>query len=92
MGGERLVISDYDPAWPDRFREIAGSLRRVLGGEALRIDHIGSTAVPGLAAKTLIECRSRCATLSTLIAGMMRCFPVWTVVTRSRPITSRLGH
>ena len=55
MGGERLVISDYDPAWPDRFREIADSLRRVLGGEALRIDHIGSTAVPGLAAKTLID-------------------------------------
>ena len=55
MGGERLVISDYDPAWPDQFCEIAGSLRRVLGGEALRIDHIGSTAVPGLAAKALID-------------------------------------
>jgi GrpB-like predicted nucleotidyltransferase (UPF0157 family) len=50
------VISDYDPAWPSKFRGIGDSLRRQLDGAiVLRIDHIGSTAVPGLAAKDLID-------------------------------------
>ena len=50
-----IVITDYDPTWPDRFQGIGKSLRNQLGAEALRIDHIGSTAVPGLAAKDLID-------------------------------------
>lgn len=56
-GAERkpLVISDHDPTWPDRFRGIGESLRGQLGAEVLRIDHIGSTAVPGLPAKNLID-------------------------------------
>ncbi|MEY2426239.1 MAG: hypothetical protein QOI61_1811 [Actinomycetota bacterium] len=55
MAKRSLVISTYDPAWPIRFREIAASLRSRLRGDALRIDHIGSTSVPGLAAKPLID-------------------------------------
>ena len=51
----RLVISDHQPTWPVRFRELARSLRERLGDDALRIDHIGSTSVPGLAAKDLID-------------------------------------
>lgn len=50
-----LVIADYDPAWPERFVAIALSLRAALGDDALRIDHIGSTAVHGLPAKDLID-------------------------------------
>ena len=50
-----LVIVDYDPAWPDRFRAIANELRQRVGGDAVRVDHIGSTSVPGLAAKDLID-------------------------------------
>jgi GrpB-like predicted nucleotidyltransferase (UPF0157 family) len=50
-----LVIVDHDPSWPARFRAIAQRLRDRLGSDAERIDHIGSTAVPGLAAKDIID-------------------------------------
>ncbi len=53
--GSAVRIVDYDPAWPARFTEIGSALRRALGGVALRIDHIGSTSVPGLAAKPVID-------------------------------------
>jgi len=53
--GDRVVIVDYDPAWPGRFLEVGRVLRRTLGDLAFRIDHIGSTAVPGLAAKPVID-------------------------------------
>jgi GrpB-like predicted nucleotidyltransferase (UPF0157 family) len=55
MANRPLIISEYLPTWPDRFREIAASLRASVGDKALRIDHIGSTSVPGLAAKDLID-------------------------------------
>ncbi len=48
-------IADYNPAWPLRFAELGGSLREALGAVAIRIDHIGSTSVPGLAAKPVID-------------------------------------
>jgi GrpB-like predicted nucleotidyltransferase (UPF0157 family) len=52
---ERLVVVDADPAWPQQFEEIATYLRPFLGGSVLRIEHVGSTAVPGLAAKPIID-------------------------------------
>ncbi|MFI6740547.1 GrpB family protein [Nonomuraea sp. NPDC050451] len=52
---ERVVIVDYEPAWPAMFAELATSMRRVLGDVAVRIDHIGSTSVAGLAAKPVID-------------------------------------
>jgi len=45
----------YDPRWPGEFREIGQRLRSALGGVAVRIDHIGSTSVPGLDAKPVID-------------------------------------
>ena len=50
-----ITIVPYDARWPDEFREIGGALKHAFGGDALRIDHIGSTAVPGLAAKDVID-------------------------------------
>lgn len=50
-----LVIVDYRPGWPGEFTEVARPLHEALGELALRIDHIGSTAVPGLAAKDIID-------------------------------------
>jgi GrpB-like predicted nucleotidyltransferase (UPF0157 family) len=50
-----IRIADYDPAWPARFAELGVQLRAALGDVALRIDHIGSTSVPGLAAKPVID-------------------------------------
>lgn len=51
----RIVIIDYDPAWPARFELERDRVRRALGPVALRIEHIGSTAVPGLGAKPIVD-------------------------------------
>jgi GrpB-like predicted nucleotidyltransferase (UPF0157 family) len=48
------VIS-YDPNWPAQFRAWRDRLADVLGCAAVRIDHVGSTSVPGLAAKPIID-------------------------------------
>ena len=51
-----IVIVPYDPAWPGFFRQEKETLQQLLGPElALRIEHFGSTAVPGLAAKPTID-------------------------------------
>ncbi|WP_107657553.1 GrpB family protein [Nocardia suismassiliense] len=50
-----IRIVDYDPAWPQRFTEEHARIARALGTTARRIDHIGSTSVPGLAAKPIID-------------------------------------
>jgi GrpB-like predicted nucleotidyltransferase (UPF0157 family) len=53
---ERVEIVPYNPAWPAWFAEEAAHLRACLPGELLgRIEHFGSTAVPGLAAKPIID-------------------------------------
>jgi GrpB-like predicted nucleotidyltransferase (UPF0157 family) len=49
------VIVDYDSSWPARYRIERDRVRRALGVSALRIEHIGSTAVPGLAAKPIVD-------------------------------------
>jgi GrpB-like predicted nucleotidyltransferase (UPF0157 family) len=51
----RIVLADYDPAWPERYRREAGRVRAALGGRALLLEHVGSTAVPGLAAKPIVD-------------------------------------
>ena len=48
-------IAPYDPEWPARFQKEAARLRSVFGSECVEIQHIGSTAVPGLAAKPEID-------------------------------------
>jgi GrpB-like predicted nucleotidyltransferase (UPF0157 family) len=50
-----IEIVPYEDRWPGEFAEIGRRLRAVLGDAALRIDHIGSTSVPGLAAKDVID-------------------------------------
>src|SRR5437016_2929296 len=50
-----ITIVAYDTSWPEAFIGVAQPLRTALGELALRIDHIGSTAVPGLAAKDVID-------------------------------------
>jgi GrpB-like predicted nucleotidyltransferase (UPF0157 family) len=54
-GGDVIRIVDYDPAWPRRFGHWRQVLRACLGDAALRIEHVGSTAVPGLPAKPIID-------------------------------------
>ncbi len=50
-----ILLVDYDPDWPEQFRAEAAKVAASLGGRALRIEHVGSTAVPGLAAKPIID-------------------------------------
>ncbi len=50
-----IVVVAYDPQWPSRFDRERERIARALGSGALRIDHIGSTAVPGLPAKPIVD-------------------------------------
>jgi GrpB-like predicted nucleotidyltransferase (UPF0157 family) len=50
-----LVIVDPDPSWPEVFSEHADRMRAALGPRAREVEHIGSTSVPGLAAKPIID-------------------------------------
>jgi GrpB-like predicted nucleotidyltransferase (UPF0157 family) len=59
-----LVIVDYNPTWPDQFEQLATDLRRHLGDGVVGIDHIGSTSVPGLAAKDVIDLQVTVASLA----------------------------
>ena len=52
---DKIVILDYRPEWVREFATLAQPLRQALGALALRVDHIGSTAIPGLAAKDVID-------------------------------------
>ena len=51
----RIVIQPYSTQWPSEYESVMGLLREALGEVAVRIDHIGSTSVPGLAAKDIID-------------------------------------
>ena len=51
----RILIHDYDPQWPELFGSYARKIQDALGARALRIEHVGSTSVPGLAAKPVID-------------------------------------
>jgi GrpB-like predicted nucleotidyltransferase (UPF0157 family) len=52
---ERILIVEYDPQWPELFALEADRIRSVLGARALRLEHTGSTSVPGLIAKPIID-------------------------------------
>ncbi len=50
-----IVVAEYDSAWPDWFERIRARVWPAIEEIAIRIDHVGSTAVPGLAAKPIID-------------------------------------
>jgi GrpB-like predicted nucleotidyltransferase (UPF0157 family) len=50
-----VVLADPDPTWPATFRRHRVVIERALGARARRIDHVGSTSVPGLAAKPIVD-------------------------------------
>jgi GrpB-like predicted nucleotidyltransferase (UPF0157 family) len=63
-----IEIVPYDPRWPHEFEIERDRVRTALGSLALRIDHNGSTAVPGLAAKPVIDIQVSVARLQPLEA------------------------
>jgi GrpB-like predicted nucleotidyltransferase (UPF0157 family) len=50
-----VVIVDYDPLWPRLYEELRAAVCAVLGDQLVAIEHIGSTSVPGLAAKPIVD-------------------------------------
>jgi len=50
-----ITLAEYDPRWPALFDREAARIRAVLGDTAVRVEHVGSTSVPGLAAKPIID-------------------------------------
>ncbi|WP_330438493.1 GrpB family protein [Micromonospora sp. NBC_00821] len=52
---ESVVIEEYDTSWAQRFIAVRSSLTGALGGLIIAVEHVGSTAVPGLAAKPVID-------------------------------------
>lgn len=57
------VLAEYDEAWPGQFAEMAELLWAAFGDTVTELEHIGSTAVPGLVAKPVIDTASRAADL-----------------------------
>ncbi len=52
---KEVVLAEYDPQWPNWFARAEEQIRGALGDAVLQLDHVGSTSVPGLAAKPLID-------------------------------------
>lgn len=52
---EPIVVAEPDPDWPRRFDELAARIRTALGGRVLALEHVGSTSVPELPAKPVID-------------------------------------
>ena len=50
-----ITLVEYDPRWPEQFEREAQRIRSFLGDQALRVEHVGSTSVPGLWAKPIID-------------------------------------
>lgn len=55
MRGKPIEIVPYDSRWPEVFEEIRRRVATALGDVAIAIEHVGSTAVPGLAAKPVVD-------------------------------------
>src|SRR5712692_10764712 len=53
--GRKVEVVDYNPAWPAQFREEEKAIKRVLDRQVMALEHGGSTSVPGLAAKPIID-------------------------------------
>ncbi|GAB4203873.1 MAG: hypothetical protein OHK0022_28450 [Roseiflexaceae bacterium] len=66
-----IVIAPYHDEWPLEFEAIAAGLRAGLGDLALRIDHIGSTAVPGLPAKDILDVQVTVAALDEAVTAAL---------------------
>ncbi|MCU1674448.1 MAG: hypothetical protein JWN77_2561 [Frankiales bacterium] len=53
--GDEVVVVDYDPDWPRRYEQWRTRLAQAMGTAAVQIEHVGSTSVPGLPAKPIID-------------------------------------
>ena len=97
--GPAIEIVDYQTRWPEDFARIGAILRSALGAEAVRIDHIGSTAVPGLAAKDIIDVQVTIARFDDVASEQgfvefvadSRTFAVWPIPIKDLNFTNLYG-
>ena len=70
-----IKLAAYDPEWPSMFESEAKGIRRVFGDLALRVEHVGSTAVAGLSAKPVIDIQVSVVSPVTLepYLGLLAC-------------------
>jgi GrpB-like predicted nucleotidyltransferase (UPF0157 family) len=74
-GGGAIVVVDYQPSWPAMFDAERDRIEAALGRLVLTVEHVGSTAVPGLAAKPIIDLLLGVANLAEVLpqgAGPLR--------------------
>lgn len=50
-----MTVSEYDPKWAEMYEEESRKIKELLGGKILSTEHIGSTSIPGLASKPIID-------------------------------------
>lgn len=50
-----ITIESYDPNWPDRYEQERAAIAQAIGPHIANIEHVGSTSIPGLAAKPIID-------------------------------------
>ena len=65
-----LELVDHRPGWTDEFRQLAARLRSALGSAALRIDHVGSTSLPAIPAKDILDVQVTVAELAEACAAL----------------------
>jgi GrpB-like predicted nucleotidyltransferase (UPF0157 family) len=64
-----VIVGDYDPAWPERASALIGRLATALGPMAQRIEHIGSTSIPAMAAKDVLDLQVSVGDLDAVVAA-----------------------
>jgi len=87
--GDPVVVVDYDLAWPALFAALRAPVAAALGELAVAIEHVGSTAVPGLAAKPIIDLDVAISSASALDAAIERLAPLGYVHKGDQGITGR---
>ena len=73
MAGYPIEVVPYDPCWPEAFEKEKSRLQNAFGSDVLRFEHMGSTAVPGLDSKPIIDISAAVADLSVVPALFEKC-------------------
>src|SRR5471032_110049 len=87
---DAMEIVDYDPRWPARFATEAPLVCAALGEQVIAIEHFGSTAVPGLAAKPIIDILVAVRSLAAMGHAEAALAPLGYVFWRDNPKKDRL--
>jgi GrpB-like predicted nucleotidyltransferase (UPF0157 family) len=87
--GATVVVVAYDPDWPRQFAELARSVREALGDLDATVEHVGSTSVPGLAAKPVIDIDVVVASAADVPRAIERLRPLGYLHQGDRGVTGR---